>query len=156
MAGNALHIQADDAAALAAGDQCAVGRPLSKVKGGPAAPGVDSRKSTAAIREREWPVSSSLTVTRLELAAVIAGVLQCADHVQGDHQSALAVVDAGTVHAVALHPPGPAGKAAHGVDGIHVAQQQNRRQRLGSGPGGKARAAPSGRSFSVSMPSARQ
>ena len=79
-----------------------------------------------------------------QLAAVIACVLQSPDHVQGNDQSALAVMGAGTVDTAALQTPGTAGKGAHGVDGVHMAQQQNGRQCPGRGGGGQARSGPFG------------
>ena len=140
VAGDARHIQADDAAALTAGDKGAVRQAAFKGEGGAAALGVGLQELHG--RHAGEGVTGLLVADghQLELAAVVAGVLQCADHIQGDHQSALAVVDAGTVDGVALHPPRAAGEAAHGMDRIHMAQQQNRRQRLGRRPGSQARA----------------
>ena len=73
-----------------------------------------------------------------QLAAVIACVLQSPDHVQGNDQSALAVMGAGTVDTAALQTPGTAGKGAHGVDGVHMAQQQHGGAGAHPGPGGEA------------------
>lgn len=83
------------------------GRPLSTVKAAPAAQGLPLQKV------HRLPLGQGvggLLVAQqhqAKLAAVIARVQQRPDHIQGDHQPTLAVVDAGAVHLIALQPPGP-------------------------------------------------
>ena len=144
MAGDALHRQADHAAALAAGDDVPIQQATFKSEGGAAALGVALEELHGGHLGQGVPGFLIADQGQAQLAAVVADVLQGPDYIQCHDQSALAVMNAGAVDAAVPPGEGTAGEGTHRVNGIHVAQQQNGRQCPGRGGGGQARSGPFG------------